>query len=182
MRDLIVTENMTVDGVIAPIQGWFDPGAQDDELLAVSAEHRRTADALLLGRVTYEEFAEYWPAQTGDTTGITEYLNKVTKYVASAHLEQADWPNTSILRGPVEDEVAALKRESGGDIVMTGSATLVHALLPTGLIDVVRLFVYPVVQGHGRRMFPNAWKADLSLAETRTFRSGVVLLAYRRTA
>jgi dihydrofolate reductase len=179
MRDLVVTENITLDGVIAPMDGWFDPGAQDEDLIAVTAEHRAAADALVLGRVTYEEFAAFWPAQTNDRTGISDYLNRVAKYVFSTSMDRADWANTTILRGSVEQELTALKQQPGGDIVVTGSATLVHSLLPTGLVDVVRLFVYQVVQGHGRRLFDEAMKAELSVVDTRAFESGVVLLAYR---
>jgi dihydrofolate reductase len=179
MRDLVVTENISLDGVIAPMDGWFDPGAQDEELVAVTTEHRRAADALVLGRVTYQEFAGFWPAQVDDRTGIGGYLDRVSKYVVSASMGRAEWANTTILRGPVEDELAALKRAPGGDIVVTGSASLVRSLLPTGLIDVFRLFVYPVVQGHGRHLFGAAMTADLTLVDTRTFGSGVVLLAYR---
>src|SRR5439155_16728284 len=95
MRDLVVTENMSVDGVIAPMDGWFDPAAQDEDLLATNAEHRAAADALVLGRVTYEEFAGYWPAQVDDPTGISGYLNQVDKYVFSTGMDRADWENTT---------------------------------------------------------------------------------------
>jgi dihydrofolate reductase len=179
MRDLVVTENMSVDGVIAPMDGWFDPAAQDEDLLATNAEHRAAADALVLGRVTYQEFAGYWPAQVDDPTGISAYLNQVDKYVFSASMDRADWENTTILRGPVEAELAELKRAPGRDIVVTGSASLVRSLLPTGLVDEFRLFVYPAVQGHGRRLFHDSWRAGLTLVDWRTYRSGVVLLAYR---
>jgi len=163
------------------MDGWFDPGAQDEDLIAVTTEHREAADALVLGRVTYEEFAGYWPARVDDQTGVSGYLDRVPKYVLSAGLDRAAWVNTTILRGPVEDEVTALKRAPGRDIVVTGSATLVRSLVPTGLVDVYRLFVYPVLQGHGRRLFDDGTRIDLTLEDTRTFRSGVVLLAYRAT-
>src|SRR5437016_3135512 len=110
MRTLIVTENMSLDGVISPMDGWFDPGATDDDLLAVSVEHRGAADALVLGRVTYGEFAGFWPAQTDDPTGTARYLDRVAKYVVSSTLRQADWANTTVLRGPMIDELAALKQ------------------------------------------------------------------------
>ena len=179
MRDLVVTENISLDGVITPMDGWFDPAAADDDMLAVVTEHRNAADALVLGRTTYEDFLGYWPAQTDDTTGVADYLNGVHKYVVSSSLAHADWERSTILRGPVEEELAALKRRPGKDIVVTGSATLVRSLLPTGLVDVYRLFVYPVVQGYGERLFPEKMAADLHLIRTTAFAAGVVLLEYR---
>ena len=179
MRTLIVTENMSLDGVIAPMDGWFDPNAADDDLLAVNVEHREAADALVIGRVTYEEFAGFWPAQTDDPTGTARYLDRVAKYVVTSRELSSDWANTTRLRGPITDELAALKGQPGADIVVTGSATLAGALVPTGLVDRYRLFVYPVVQGHGRRLFAGGARAELDLVTTRRFASGVALLEYR---
>ncbi len=92
----------------------------------------------------------------------------------------ADWQNTTILSGPLADEIAALKRQPGKEIVVTGSVTLVQSLGREGLIDAYRLFVYPVVLGHGRRLFPDGIDSKLRLVDTRTFRSGIVLLSYRQ--
>ena len=178
MRDLIVTENITLDGVIDARDGWFSPYGGDD-IAAVNREHMAAADAVLLGRVTYEEFAGYWPAQTDDRTGVSDYLNRTTKYVVSSSLAEADWQHTTILRGPLADEIAALKRRPGEDIVATGSVTLVQSLVREHLVDAYRLFVHPVVLGRGRRLFPDGVHHDLQLTDTRTFRSGVVLLSYR---
>lgn len=179
MRKLVVTENTTVDGVVSPIGDWFDPTAGDPELRAVTDGHGAAADALVLGRVTYEEFASFWPHQTDDPTGVARYLDGVNKYVVSSTLKTADWVNTTILRGPVEQELAALKRAEGRDIVVTGSVRLAQSLVRTQLVDVYRLFVYPVVQGHGRRLFDTA-VPGLTLAQSRSFPSGVVLLEYQR--
>lgn len=179
MRRLIVTENITVDGVISPIGDWFDPGDQDEELAAVTRAHGEQSDALVLGRVTYEEFAGYWPGQIDvDTTGVSAYLNQVAKYVVSSTLERAEWVNTTILRGPVEQELLALKNQDGADITVTGSATLAPAILAAGLADVIRLFVFPLVQGHGARLFQNGAAAGLEPALVRRFGNGVVLLEY----
>jgi dihydrofolate reductase len=178
VRTLIITENVSLDGVIAPMDGWFDPTLVDEDLLAVGVEHREAADALVVGRVTYEEFAGFWPAQRDDPTGTARYLDRVAKYVVSSRELSAGWANTTRLRGPMADELAALKRQPGADIVVTGSATLVTALVPSGLVDRYRLFVYPVVQGRGRRLFPDGARADLDLVATRGFASGVVLLEY----
>ncbi|WP_127501829.1 dihydrofolate reductase family protein [Actinoplanes solisilvae] len=176
MRRLVVTENITVDGIISPMDDWFDPADDDEELAAVNARNGAEADALVLGRVTYEEFAGYWPHQTGD---ITDYLNRVQKYVVSASLDKAEWENTTILRGPLADDISALKAADGKDIVVTGSTTLVRSLIPTGLVDLYRLFVYPVVQGHGIRLFDEV-SLPLERIETKAFRSGVVLFEYAR--
>jgi len=178
VRDLIVTENITLDGVIDARDGWFSPGS-DDDLAAINREHMAAADAVLLGRVTYHGFAEYWPAQTDDTTGVSDYLNRATKYVVTSSLTVADWPNTTILRGPLTDDIADLKRQPGKDIIATGSVTLVQSLVRANLVDAYRLFVYPVVLGHGRRLFPDGIDGKLRLVDTKTFRSGVVLLSYR---
>ncbi len=178
MRDLIVTENITLDGVIDAEGGWFATDGGDD-LAAATREHMAAADAVLLGRVTYAQFAEYWPAQTDDPTGVSDYLNRTTKYVVSSSLTTADWRNTTILGGPLAEEIATLKRQPGKDIVATGSVTLVRSLVRENLVDALRLFVHPVVLGRGRRLFPDGIERTLRLADTRTFRSGVVLLTYR---
>jgi dihydrofolate reductase len=185
MRDLIVTENITVDSVIDASEGWFAPTGDEAEtdpsdVEEVIREHREAADAFLVGRVTFEEMRGYWPQQTDDTTGITDYLNAVSKYVVSSTLGDPGWEPTTVLRGPVREEVEALKSQPGGDIVTTGSITLVHELIGTGLVDEFRLFVYPVVIGRGRRLFEDASAIrDLRLVESRQFRSGLVLLRYR---
>jgi dihydrofolate reductase len=178
MRALIVTENITIDGVIDAQGDWFSPYGGDD-IAAVNREHMAAADAVLLGRVTYEQFAAYWPAQTDDPTGVSDYLNRTTKYVVSSSLTTADWQHTTILRGPLTDEVITLKRHPGKDIVATGSITLVQSLVRENLVDVYRLFVHPVVLGSGRRLFPEGIARNLRLTGTRTFRSGVVLLSYQ---
>ena len=94
--------------------------------------------------------------QTDDVTGVSDYLNQVQKYVVSADLPTASWQRTTNLRGEVTDELAALKAADGADIVITGSVSLVHSLHGTGLVDEYRMFLYPVVQGFGRRLFPTA--------------------------
>ncbi|HST50266.1 dihydrofolate reductase family protein [Jatrophihabitans sp.] len=179
MRRLIVTENMSFDGVVAPMDGWFDPAAQDAEVVAAINEQCRTVDAVVLGRTTFKEFAGFWPHQTDDPTGFTDYLNAVQKYVVSTSLEGTDWQNTTILRGPAADELAALKDAPGGDIDITGSVSLVHSLWPTGLIDLVRAWVFPAVQGYGRRLLPDGRSQRLELVGSRVFDCGVVLIEYR---
>ena len=184
MRDLVVTENITVDGVIDASEGWFTPSGGEDgnaaEMAEVQRKHMSGADAVLLGRVTYQEFESYWPLQTDDPTGVSDYLNRTTKYVVSGTLSAPTWANTAVLRGPLADDVAALKEQPGQAIVATGSIRLVHALVRSGLVDEYRLFVYPVVLGRGARLFEGATDLpELRLVEARPFSSGVVLLRYR---
>lgn len=185
MRKLVVTENITLDGVIEATGGWFSPAGDEadvdnSDMEATVRRQTEAEDAVLLGRVTFEEFRGYWPAQTDDTTGITAHLNQVSKYVVSGTLDDPRWENTTVLRGPLTNEVRALKEQPGREISVTGSITLVHELIETGLIDEYRLFLYPVVVGRGRRLFENAANVPaLALVETQTYRSGVVLLTYR---
>ncbi|WP_432081303.1 dihydrofolate reductase family protein [Streptomyces sp. WAC 04229] len=158
MRTLAITENITVDGSIEMLTDWFDPQAQGEVDMAdvMEESHRQDsrADALLLGRRTFEDFRGYWPNQTDDTTGITAYLNQVQKYVVSKTLTDPMWDNSTVLAGDPVEEVRALKAQEGGkDIVLTGSIRLTHTLIEAGLVDEYRLFVYPVVQGRGRRLF-----------------------------
>ena len=165
--------------------GWFAPAGEDDsvdqsDVEEALREQREGADALLLGRVTFEEFRGYWPHQHDDTTGISDYLNEVSKYVVSSTLGDPQWENSTVLGGPLTDAVRALKSAPGRDIVTTGSMTLVSELIAAGLVDEYRLFVYPVVVGHGRRLFERAGAVRrLRLVESRPFRSGIVLLRYR---
>jgi dihydrofolate reductase len=185
VRDLIVTENITLDGVIDASEGWFAPSGDETEadaadVLETIAAQREAADAFLVGRVTFEQMRGYWPRQVDDTTGIAEYLNRVAKYVVSRTLSEPRWERTTVLRGPLRQEIAALKSSSGRDIVTTGSIRLVHALIAGGLVDEYRLFVYPVVLGRGERLFTGATGVPrLRLVDARAFRSGVVLLRYR---
>lgn len=180
MRKLVVTENITVDGVIDMAAGWFDPLAEDvdqSDITAAGAEHRNAADALLVGRATFEAFREFWPRQTDDPTGVSDYLNGVDKYVVSSTLQDPGWDNTTVLRGDLIDEVQALKQAGGRDIVATGSVQLVHALMAADLVDEYRLFVFPVVVGRGARLF-DTLDRQLRLLEARPFVSGAVLLRY----
>jgi len=183
-RDLIVTENITLDGVIDATEGWFapagdEPGVDQSDVEEALREQSAAADALLAGRVTFEQLRGYWPLQTDDTTGISEYLTTVSKYVISSTLQDPEWANTTVWRGPLADEVRALKASPGRDIVTTGSITVVHELIGAGLVDEYRLFTYPIVLGRGRRLFEGATIPALDLVEARPFHSGIVLLRYR---
>lgn len=180
MRNLVITQNTTLDGSVEMLDDWFDPLLADDDLLEESHRQDSEADALLVGRQTFEDFRAYWPKQTQDPTGVAAYLNQVAKYVVSSTLTEPAWHNTVVLDGDAVRAVRALKKQPGKDIVLTGSITLAHAVIGAGLVDEYRLFVYPAVQGRGRSLFPAQAKPALRLIEApRSFRSGIVLLRYR---
>jgi dihydrofolate reductase len=178
MRDLIVTQNITVDGVIEA-GDWFGPADGGPAVLDALREQMTRADAFLTGRVTFEEMRGYWPAQTDDPTGIAAYLNQVQKYVVSSTLHEPAWEPTTVLRGL--DDVRRLKGATGGEIVCAGSIAITHQLIAADLVDEFRLFVYPTVVGTGRRLFTADSLQSLMLSDCRSFPSGVVLLIYRRS-
>ena len=182
MRSLIITQNVTLDGSIEMLADWFDPQAQAEELTAELHRQDATADAVLLGRQTFEDFRGFWPAQRDDSTGVTDYLNAVHKYVVSATMTDPAWQNSTVLAGDPVEQVRALKATDGGDIVVTGSITLCHALIAADLVDEFRLFSYPFVQGGGRRLFPDgaAMSGFAPAAAPMRFPCGVVLVRWGR--
>jgi dihydrofolate reductase len=126
MGTIVVTENATLDGVIEQIGDWFAPAAGDADnadIVATLREQMQTQTALLLGRKPFESFRKYWPAQTGDTTGIRAHLNRVAKYVFSRTLEEPGWENTTVLSGDLADEARGLKARVNGKIGVTGSSS-----------------------------------------------------------
>ena len=184
MRTLIVTQNITLDGVIDAAEGWFDPSGEEEvdqsDMIAAVREAMATNDALLVGRVTFEQLRGYWPLQADDVTGVRDHLNQVEKYVVSQTLQDPAWERSTVLRGPLVDRVRELKAQPGKGIVVTGSMSLMPELIAGGVVDEYRLFVYPVVLGRGRRLFADAaYVPRLQLAEARPFRSGIMLLRYR---
>lgn len=182
MRKLVITENITVDGVIDATGGWFDPTDTEDhsDLVEQTQQHSAAADAFLAGRKTFEAFRGFWPNQTDDQTGVTDYLNSVAKYVVSSTVTDPQWENSTVLSGPLTEEITRLKEQDGRDIVVSGSIQLAHGLIAAGLVDEYRLFVYPVVLGTGARLFSDATEVgELDLVETRSFNGGIVLATYR---
>ena len=183
-RDLVVTQNVTLDGVVEATGGWFGPaggdGADRSDQEAALREQREAADTLLMGRVTFEQMRGFWPHQTDDPSGTAGYLDAVAKVVVSGTLGDPGWARTDVLAGDPVDGVRTLKARAGRDIVCTGSIMLVHTLIAAGLVDELRLFVHPVVLGRGRRLFPDGSAVPrLRLVEATPFRSGVVLLRHR---
>jgi len=180
MRRLVITQNITLDGSIEMLDDWFDPQLADEDLLEESHRQDAQADALLVGRQTFEDFRGYWPKQAEDATGVTDYLNTVAKYVVSTTMTDPQWQNSTVLKGDPVEQTTALKSQPGKDIVLTGSISLAHTLIGAGIVDEYRLFVYPAVQGRGRRLFPDGTTIGrLRLVEPPTsFRSGIMLMKY----
>jgi dihydrofolate reductase len=183
VRTLAITENITVDGSIEMLGDWFSPqgqaGADSSDLLEELHRQDRAADGLLVGRRTFEDLRGYWPGQLEDATGIADYLNRVQKYVVSSTMTEPKWQNSTVLSGDPVEETEALKAKPGRDIVVTGSITLCHTLIAAGLVDEYRLFVYPLVQGRGRRLFPDGFELPkLELLETKGFSSGITYSRY----
>lgn len=176
MRKVVVSEFVSLDGVMENPSWTFPFGTTEqndfkrDELIA--------ADALLLGRVTYEGFAAAWPNAPEEEE--PEQMNTVRKHVVSTTLEgPLEWENSTLLEGGLAEGVSKLKREDGKDILVYGSATLVGALMEHGLVDEYRLMVFPVVVGSGRRIFEGGVEnLPLKLTDTKTFPTGVVVLTY----
>jgi dihydrofolate reductase len=145
---------------------------------AFKLDETMSSDALLLGRVTHEGFAEAWPSREGE---FADRFNSMPKYVVSSTLENPEWSNSTVLKGDLAEEVARLKQEYDGDVVVHGSAQLVQGLLERDLVDVLRLMVYSVVLGKGKRLFgETSDKQALRLADSKTVGDGVAILVYQR--
>jgi dihydrofolate reductase len=183
-RKLVVIEYVSLDGVVEDpggsekqsFGGWTGPYWGDD-IGASQLEALLASDAILLGRVTYDGFAAAWPKMK-DEAGFADRFNSYPKYVVSTTLENPEWNNSHVIKANVADEIAALKRQAGQDIVCYGSPTLVQTLLQHDLVDELRLLIYPVVIGEGKRLFHEGTKATLRPFETQTFASGVVMVKY----
>ena len=190
MSRLVVSEFVTADGVMdgpggeptAPRAGWafeFQRGEEGDQF---KRDELAASDALLLGRVTYEGFAAAWPGRT-DEFGFADKYNSMPKYVVSSTLsEPLEWENSTLLKGDLVEEVTKLKQQEGGDIMVHGSCTLVHALVDADLVDVYRLMVFPTVLGAGRRLFADTRESmPLRLVETKAVGDeGVMTVVYER--
>lgn len=184
MRKVVVSEFISLDGVIedpggsekTSFGGWSRPYG-NEEFGKFKLEELFASDALLLGRVTYQGFAEAWPSQS-DAMGFAERMNSLPKYVASTSLKAPAWNNTRLIQGNVAEEVARLKQQPGQDILVAGSAALVRTLMQHNLVDEFRLLVYPLVLGAGKRLFEDAPKVDLKLIEAKSFSTGVAVLRY----
>lgn len=182
MRRLLLTENITADGRIEMLDEWFDPSPDGDIQDWLDEMQRLGASdgAVLVGRQTFEDFRGHWPQHTDEPAGA--YLDEVQKYVVSSSMADPQWRNSTVLAGDPVEEVHRLKDSDGGDITLCGSITLAHTLLAAGLVDEMRLLVYPAIQGRGKGLtaegdsFPR-----LELLEAKATDSGLALLRYAVT-
>ncbi|GGK95948.1 dihydrofolate reductase family protein [Deinococcus radiotolerans] len=172
MRALIVTEFVSLDGVYEEHSPWRAPYDPDDG--PFKREELFVSSALLLGRTTFDEFAAYWPTATGS---FAECMNALPKYVATTRPGPLAW-NATALGPDVVSEVQALKAQPGGPLLVYGSGTLARTLLRHGLVDELRLMVFPLVLGRGKRLFDTLEHLPLTLLGTRELGSGVLLLTY----
>ena len=184
MGRIVVTEFVSLDGVMEGPAGdddfvrgaWSFEIDRGDEGDKFKLDETVEAEALLLGRRTYEGFAAAWPSREGE---FADKFNNMPKYVVSSTLDDPEWNNTTVLSGDLEEEVSKLRREHEGDIVVHGSAQLVHALVENDLVDELRLMVFPVVLGTGKRVFgETSDKKPLRLADSKTVGDGVTILVY----
>jgi len=168
---------ISLDGVTeSPDQWQFD--LFDDVMFADMTEQLATLDAVLMGRVTYQEFAGYWPTATDEP--YASFINNAPKYVVSTTLDKVEWQNSTLIRGNLAEELTKLKQQPGKNIGIQGSPTLVQSLLQQDLLDELRLAVHPVVAGKGKRLFKDGSDLKrLKLVDSKTTSTGVLLLTYR---
>jgi dihydrofolate reductase len=179
MRKIVAVELVSLDGVMESPEEWAF-SYSNKEMEEANASGMAASDAMLLGRVTYEGLAAFWPNQPGGTP-MVDYINSVPKYVVSSTLkEPLEWNNSTLIKGDVAEEIAKLKRQPGKDITSIGSGTLVRSLLQNSLLDELRLMLHPIVLGGGKRLFEDGRDREaLKLVDSRRFATGVIYLTYQ---
>jgi len=176
MRKVVSGLFISLDGVTeSPDQWQFDNF--DAEMMEGMGEHIATEDTILLGRVTYQEWAPYWPTSTDEP--YASHINNTPKYVASKTLDRVDWQNSTLIKGSLAEEINRLKQQSGQNIGVAGSPTLVRSLLREDLLDELMLMIHPIVVGRGKRLF-DGWDGlkRLKLVHSQTTSTGVVIATY----
>jgi dihydrofolate reductase len=182
---IIATDYISLDGVIEDPVGmegsglgdWVGPFRRGPEGDRYKHEELVSCGALILGRRTYEGFAAVWPT-VKDEAGFGDMMNRLPKYVVSTTITKPEWSNSTVIAGDLPGAARALKETVEGDILIYGSASVVHGLVPHGLVDEFRLMVYPTLLGRGIRLFPDGFGGRLELADCRQFNDGIVLLSY----
>jgi len=182
MRKVVASEFISLDGVVGSPERWQLPYF-DEEMGQEIQAAMEEADAMLLGRVTYEEWAAFFPSQSPEEVPSAAYMNEIPKFVVSRTLEEPlEWNNSTLLEGSLAEGLGELKRRPGKDISISGSPTLVRSLLAEDLLDELNLMVHPVVVGGGKRLFEEGGEQKaLELVNSKTFGTGVVYLTYRPT-
>jgi dihydrofolate reductase len=180
MRKVVAAEFLSLDGVMESPDQWHFPYFNDEMGQAVG-EGFETSDALLMGRVLYEEWVAFWPQQDPEENPVAATMNNVSKYVVSTTLEgPLEWNNATLIGDNVAEGISELKRQPGKDIVISGSGALVRSLLEYGLLDELKLMIHPIVVGSGKRLFEDGEKQTaLELVESKTFSTGVVYVTYK---
>ena len=181
MRKVVAAEFVSLDGVMESPDKWHFPYF-DEEMGQAVGEGFAASDAMLMGRVNYEEWAAYWPQQDPEENPIAATMNGRRKYVVSTTLEEPlEWSNSTLIEGnEFAEEIGNLKEQEGKDIVISGSGTLVRSLLRDGLLDELKLMIHPIVVGSGKRLFEEGeGQTKLELVDARTFSTGVLYLTYR---
>lgn len=177
MRRVVVSEFLSLDGVMENPHWAFPFGTEEQHKYKL--DELKAADALLLGRVTYDGLAAAWPHMPKQAGEYGKMMNDYPKYVVSTTLEKVEWNRSRLIKGPIEEEILQLKRQPGRDILVLGSGSLVHVLTELDLVDEYRLMIFPVILGKGKRLFADGFSGKrLKWAETRTFPAGVVLHTY----
>lgn len=178
MRKLYSFTFMSLDGVIESLDRWHF-AHYSEEMGQDLRSQLESAGAMLPGRVTYEEFASYWPHQPSDAP-FADLNNGIRKYVVSTTMDRAEWNNTTVINRDIPEAIRELKHQRGSDLHIAGSATLVQSLLEAGLIDELRIQLSPVIVGSGKRLFrEGASSMELKLVESKSFPNGVMTLGYR---
>ncbi|GIH94829.1 dihydrofolate reductase family protein [Planobispora siamensis] len=181
MRKIVAGFYISLDGVVeAPEKRHFP--YFDDEMGAAVGAQMAESDALLMGRVGYQEWAAYWPGRSAEQDSFAGFINNVRKYVVSTTLDTVEWNNTTLLKGDLVEEITELKRQPGRNISMNGSATLVRSLLKHGLLDELMLMIHPVVVGEGQRLFEDTGQIPLALVSSTAFKTGALSAVYRPAA
>jgi dihydrofolate reductase len=180
MRKVVAWELVSLDGVMQSPQEWAF-SYSNDEMEEANEAGMAASDAMLLGRVTYQEFASYWPYQNSADQPFTDYLNNTPKFIVSTTLEEPlEWQNSVLIKGNVAEEIAKLKQQHGKDIGIVGSGALVRWLLRNDLLDELSLMVHPIVVGNGKRLFEEGGdQKALELVDSKTFSTGVLYLTYQ---
>jgi dihydrofolate reductase len=182
MRKVVASEIVSLDGVVESPEKWHFPYF-NDQMGEEIGKAMAASDAMLLGRVTYEEFAAFWPSQEGseEDQDFTDYMNNAPKYVVSKTLDEPlEWNNSTLIKENIAEEIAELKQQPGKDISITGSPTLVRSLLRDDLLDELRLMLHPIVVGSGKRLFEDGDdQKALQLVASKTFSTGVLYLTYQ---